>query len=56
MNYSEKIDKYLDGELQGNELRQFENELLMNPEFAGVLDKFDNFSRFLTSFLHVAAL
>ena len=47
MNYSEKIDKYLDGELQGNELRQFENELLMNPELAEAVDKFRNLYDFI---------
>ena len=47
MNYSEKIDKYLDGELQGNELRQFENELSMNPELAEAVDKFRNLYDFI---------
>lgn len=47
MNYSEEIDNYLDGELQGNELRQFENELLMNPELAEAVDKFRNLYDFI---------
>jgi len=40
MYYSEKIDNYLDGELQGNELRQFENELIINSKLAEAVDKY----------------
>jgi TolA-binding protein len=47
MNYSEKIDKYLDGELQGNELRQFENELIFNSKLAKAVDKYRRISDFI---------
>ncbi len=46
MNYSEKIDNYLDGELQGKELRQFENELIINSKLAEAVDKYRKLSDF----------
>ena len=47
MNYSEKIDNYLDGELQGDELRQFENELIINSKLAEAVDKYRKLSDFV---------
>ena len=38
MKTTERILKYLDGELNNNELKQFEAELLINPEFAEIVD------------------
>jgi len=46
MNYTEKIDKYLDGELKDNELKQFENELLINSKLAEDVKKYRELSKF----------
>ncbi len=47
MKYSNKIDKYLDGELAGNELSEFENKLLTNPELAKRVNKYRKLSEFV---------
>lgn len=37
-NYTEIIEKYIEGELTSEELKWFEKELITNPEFAKEVD------------------
>jgi len=48
MKYIWLVEKYLEGEMKGEELRHFELEILRNPELASEVDhvrKLDDFSR-----------
>lgn len=38
MKNNERIIKYFNGRLKGKELKQFETELLINPELTELLD------------------
>ena len=46
MKYIWLVEKYLEGEMKGEELRQFELEILKNPELANELERVRNLDSF----------
>jgi hypothetical protein len=46
MKYTRLVEKYLDGELSGEELRKFELEILKNPEVAEEVERIRNLNAF----------
>jgi small nuclear ribonucleoprotein (snRNP)-like protein len=47
MNYTWLVEKYLEGELSGEELRRFELEILRKPEVAEEVERIRSLSRFM---------